>query len=459
MSSLQEQLASRFEQDRSDLIEFLRIPSVSALREHRADMHRAAEWLAAAMRRVGLENVQVIETPGHPIVYADWIRDANKPTALIYGHYDVQPVDPLDLWESPPFEPEVRQGRIYARGASDDKGQVMVHLAALGALLACYGELPVNVRVLIEGEEEVGSPSLEPFLQERPDLVSADFVVISDTSMFAPGLPTLCTGLRGIAAVELHVTTAATDLHSGLYGGAAPNALQVLAQLIAASKDDQGRVAVPGFYDRVIEPTPRERQAYAALPFNEKELLERLELGGWDGEPGYTPFERMTVRPTFEVNGMWGGFLGEGSKTVIPREAHAKITCRLVAGQDPEEVVRLLTAHFQRLCPPYARVEVTPGHGARPWKADLEHPALQAAIRALQRTFGKDVALAPTGGSIPVVESFDRLLRVPCVLMGFADPDSNAHAPNERFSVETFRVAREAVALFWQEAARDGLKS
>lgn len=458
MSALQDQLASRYEKDLSDLREFLSIPSMSALNDHKEDMRRAAEWLVAYMRRLGLENAQVFETPGHPIVYADWIKDPTKPTALIYGHYDVQPVDPLPLWESPPFDPQIRSGRLYARGASDDKGQVMAHLAALGALLAAGGRLPMNVRLLIEGEEEVGSPSLEPFLRAHPDRVAADVIVISDTGMFAPGLPTLCTGLRGIAAVELRVATAATDLHSGLYGGAAPNALQVLAQLIAASHDDKGRVAVPGFYDRVIEPTGQEREAFAALPFDEEDLLERLELKAWAGEQDYTPFERMSVRPTFELNGMWGGFLGEGSKTVVPREAFAKITCRLVADQDPDEIVRLLTDHFQRLCPPYASVQVTSGHGARPWKAMVDHPAIQAAIRALERTFGREVALAPSGGSIPVVESFDRLLGVPCVLMGFADPDCNAHAPNEFFGLETFRLAREAIALFWQEAAASGLK-
>ena len=318
MSRVSELLASRYDQDVKDLVELLKIPSISALSEHRTEMARAAEWLKEYMARLGLENAQVLPTPGHPVVYADWVKDPAKPTALIYGHYDVQPVDPLHLWQTPPFEPDIRTGRLYARGASDDKGQVMAHLAAIGALLAAEGALPVNVRLLIEGEEEIGSPSLEPFIEAHPELVKADFIVISDTSMFARGLPTLCTGLRGIAGVELHVETAATDLHSGLFGGAAPNALQVLAGLIAASKDAAGRIQVPGFYDRVIEPTPKEREAYAALPFDEAELLESLQLKAWAGEGEYTPLERMTIRPTFEVNGMWGGFQGRAPRRSFP---------------------------------------------------------------------------------------------------------------------------------------------
>lgn len=449
-----ELLASRYEQDLNDLIALLRIPSVSALSEHRSDVACAAQWLQEYMDRIGLENASVLSTDGHPVVYADWIRDPQKPTALIYGHYDVQPVDPLALWQTPPFEPDVRDGRVYARGASDDKGQVMAHLAALGALLAAQGSLPVNVRILIEGEEEIGSPSLEPFIKAHPERVKADFIVISDTSMFARGLPTLCTGLRGIAGLEVHVETAATDLHSGLFGGAAPNALQVLAELLAASKDPNGRVTIPGFYDRVVPPTPEERAAYAVLPYDEASALESLGLSGWAGEGEYTPLERMTIRPTFELNGMWGGFQGEGTKTVIPREAHAKITCRLVPDQDPDEIVSLLEQHFQKLAPSYAKVTVERGHGARPWKAAMDHPATQAAIAALRHTFGKEVALAPSGGSIPVVESFDRLLGLPCVLIGFADPDCNAHAPNEFFSLDTFRMSREALCRFWLEVAR-----
>lgn len=453
MSRIQQHLENRYDQDVSDLIEILRIPSISALSEYREEMARAAEWLKEYMVQLRLENACVLPTSGHPIVYADWLNDPAKPTALIYGHYDVQPVDPLHLWQTPPFEPDVRAGRLYARGASDDKGQVMAHLAALGALLDAEGSLPVNVRILIEGEEEIGSPSLEPFIKAHPERVKADFIVISDTSMFARGLPTLCTSLRGIAGLELHVTTATSDLHSGLFGGAAPNALQVLAELIAATKDPNGRVTVPGFYDRVIQPTPQEREAFAALPFDEAGTLESLNLAAWAGEGGYSPLERMTIRPTFEVNGMWGGFQGEGTKTVIPNEAHAKITCRLVPAQEPEEIIALLTRHFEALAPPYASVKVDVGHGARPWKAEIDHPVTQAAITALQRTFGQEVALAPSGGSIPVVESFDRLLGLPCVLMGFADPDCNAHAPDEFFSLESFRLAREAICEFWREVA------
>ncbi|MFS8572414.1 MAG: dipeptidase [Clostridia bacterium] len=453
MTSVLERLSARYEDDLNDLIAFLRIPSVSAQSQHRDDVARAARWLEEYLRRIGMNHARTLPTAGHPVVYAEWIDDPEKPTALLYGHYDVQPADPLELWETPPFEPDTREGRLYARGASDDKGQVMVHLAALGAWLAAEGRLPINVRVLIEGEEEIGSPSLEPLLRAHPELLRADFIVISDTTMFAEGLPTLCTGLRGIAVAEAHVTTAASDLHSGLFGGAAPNAVQVLCELIAACKGSDGKIRIPGFYDRVVEPTPQERAAYAALPFDEQQLMKSLGLPALAGEAEYTAFERTTIRPTFEVNGMWGGFTGEGSKTVIPREARAKITCRLVPDQDPEEILELLADHLRRLCPPYARVELQRGAGARPWKASLEHPSTQAAIRALEATYGRRPALAPSGGSIPIVETLDRLTGAPMVLMGFADPGCNAHAPNEFFSLETFRTAREACARFWQEAA------
>lgn len=454
MNDVIRRLRDRYPKDVEALVDLLRIPSVSAQSEHAGDVARAAEWLKEYLSRIGMRNARVLPTRGHPIVYAEWIDDPAKPTALIYGHYDVQPVDPLPLWQAPPFEPTERGGRLFARGASDDKGQVMVHLAAIGAWLAARGSLPVNLRVLIEGEEEVGSPSLEPFLTAHPELIEADFIVISDTGMFARGLPTLCTGLRGIAVAEVHVTTATTDLHSGLYGGAAPNAAQVLCELVAACKAPGGRIAIPGFYDRVIEPTAAEREAYAALPFDEERLRQALGLEGFAGEAGYTPYERATVRPTFEINGMWSGFTGEGSKTVIPREAHAKITCRLVPDQDPAEILELLAAHLRRICPPYAKVNVELGPGARPWKASIDHPATAAAIRALEETFGQKVALAPTGGSIPIVETLDRLTGAPMVLMGFADPDCNAHAPNEFFSLETFRLAREACARYWHEVGQ-----
>lgn len=436
------------------LKQWLRIPSISALSEHKEDTARAASWLHAHMRKIGLENVKTFATDGHPIVYGDWLHRPGAPTALVYGHYDVQPVDPLEEWESAPFTPEERGGRLFARGVSDDKGQVMVHLAALEALLQTTGELPINVKVLIEGEEEVGSPSLERFVKEhKSDLLKADLVVASDTSMVADGLPTICTGLRGIAGLEMHVYTANTDLHSGLYGGAVANATQVLVDLLATVHTSQGRINVNGFYDAVIDPSPAEREAIAQLPFDARELQERCGTLALAGEVGFTPLERMTVRPTFELNGIWGGFQGEGSKTVIPREAHAKITCRLVPDQDPAEIQHLIAKHFASHCPATARLEIDFGHTAKPWKSEINSPPIEAARRALEKAFGRPAALAPMGGSIPVVEMFDVHLGVPCALLGFAAPDSNAHAPNESFPLETFDVARKAVAEYWHQLA------
>lgn len=439
------------------LVDFLRIQSISALSTHREDIERAAQWLAEYMKSIGLDRVSVLPTAKNPVVVGEWMGRPGAPTALIYGHYDVQPVDPLHLWTSPPFEPTLRQGRVYARGAADDKGQVMAQLQALGALLATEGSLPVNVKVLIEGEEEVGSPSLEPFIVANPDRVQADLVVISDTSMFAPGMPTICCGLRGICDLEVHVKTANSDLHSGLYGGAVPNALHVLAELIASVRTSDGRIRVAGFYNGVEELSEQERAQLAGLPFDEAEFIRRLGVPALTGEPGYSTVERMSVRPTLEINGMWGGFQGEGPKTVIPNEAHAKITCRLVPRQNPTAVAQSVADHFVNACPPWARVEVKLGHVARPWRCDPNSKPVQAAVKALEETFSSPVALAYMGGSIPVVESFDRLLNVPCVLIGFAAPDSNAHAPDESFAIDTLRKARIALSRFWHELAKGGL--
>lgn len=444
------------EQHRKELEELLGIPSISALSEHRADVRRAAQWLRDYLERIGFASAEVLPTQGNPVVWAEWTGRPGAPTALIYGHYDVQPVDPLELWTSPPFAPAVRNGRLYARGAADDKGQVMAQLQALAALLAAEGSLPVNVKVLLEGEEEIGSPSLEPFIREHPRRVEADLIVISDTSMVDHGVPTICCGLRGIVDMEVHVRTAATDLHSGLYGGAAPNAIHVLAQLLAGARQGQGRILVPGFYDGVRPLTDEERAQIAAVPFDEAAFKARLGVEALVGEPEYTPLERMTVRPTLEVNGIWGGFQGEGPKTVIPNEAHAKITCRLVPDQEPEAVAQAVVHYFQTNCPPGASVRVDVGHCARPWRADPGSREVRAAVRALQESFGREVALARMGGSIPVIEAFDRLLGVPCVLMGFAPPDSNAHAPDESIPLETLRLARRALCRFWHELAAAG---
>ena len=437
-----------------DLNRLLEIPSISALSEHKEDVARAARWLCEYLESIGMEEAAVLPTAKHPVVCAEWLHRPGAPTVLIYGHYDVQPVDPIALWTSPPFAPAVRDGKLYARGSADDKGQVMVNLQALEALLQSEGGLPVNVKVLIEGEEEIGSPSLEPFINEHRGRVEADVVLISDTSMLADGLPTICCGLRGLCGLEVHVTTAATDLHSGIYGGAVANPTHVLASLLASMREGQGRILVPGFYDDVLEPSAQERAQIAALPGDEESLRRRLGVPALDGEPGYSAMERTSIRPTLEVNGMWGGFQGEGTKTVIPNEAHAKITCRLVPNQDPAVIAKAVAKHLHDACPPSARVEVEIGHSAYPWRCDPASTPIRAAIRSLESAFGTTPALARLGGSIPVVESFDRLLQVPCVLMGFAAPDANAHAPDESFPIETWRTARFASARFLHELAK-----
>lgn len=446
-------LNTAYDRQLNGLKRFLMFPSVSALPTHRQDMADAATWLKDHLKDMGMENSEVLETAGHPVVYAEWLGAPGAPTVLLYGHYDVQPVDPLHLWRSDPFKPEERDGLLFARGSSDDKGQVMLHVGALEALLAADGKLPVNVKLLIEGEEEIGSPNLAPFIAGNMNLLACDAVVISDTGMIDEGVPTICTGLRGIVSLEVNVTTADRDLHSGTYGGAAPNALHVMATLISALRTEDGRVSVPGFYDAVLEPNKEERKTYRGLPFDEVGVVEGVGLLGYTGEQSYTPFERMTIRPTLEVNGMWGGFQGEGSKTVIPNEARAKITCRLVPNQRPDEIGRIVQTYLDEICPGFARVNVTVGAGAGAWRVGADDPFVKAATRALRLGFEKEPALAPVGGSIPVVETFHTLMQVPIVILGLADADSNAHAPNEQFSLETFRVGRIASVLLWEEIA------
>lgn len=437
-----------------ELKELLRIPSISALAEHKVDCARAADWLAVRLAKAGLEHVEVFPTGGHPLVYGDWLHKPGAPTILVYGHYDVQPVDPVDLWDSPPFEPVLRNGRIYARGASDDKGQVMIHVQALEAVLQAEEKLPVNVKVLLEGEEEIGSLHLASFVQERHDLLKSDVLLISDTAMFAPGVPTICCGLRGIVTLELSVQGPSGDLHSGLYGGAVANPLHVMAELLASLREGQGRVAVEGFYKDVVELSPAERRQIVALPFCESDLAQRLGVRALAGEPGYSAIERMSTRPTLEVNGLWGGFQGEGSKTVIPAAAYAKISCRLVPNQDPEEIARLVANHLYQFCPPSARLEVQIGHGGKPWVCSPDTPAVQSVQRALEDAFDRPVAFARGGGSIPVVDTFARVLNVPIVLVGFAPPDANSHAPNESFVLDTYQRALLASCFIWHELSR-----
>jgi acetylornithine deacetylase/succinyl-diaminopimelate desuccinylase-like protein len=428
----------------AELSEFLRIPSVSGQSARRADVARAAAWLAERVRAAGLERVEVVPTGGHPLVRAEWTGAPGAPTALVYGHYDVQPAEPLDRWTTPPFEPDVRDGAIYARGASDDKGQVLLQVAALEALLRTEGRLPVNVRLLVEGEEEVSSPNLTPYLEAHRAELTADVAVVSDTALFAPGVPTLCTSLRGLCDCEFTVRTARTDLHSGQYGGAVPNALHVLAELLAGLHDGYGRVAVAGFYDRV-------RPHRAEVRLDPEKLREEVGARLLWGEAGYTLAERLWHRPTLEVNGAWGGFTGEGPKTIIPCEARAKLTARLVPDQDPREVMALVEGHLRRRCPPTAELSFEARSFGRPAAVDRGHPAVQAAARALRGVFGREVAFVGEGASIPVVQAFADVLGLQTVLLGFALPGDNFHAPDEHFSLECFDLGLRTLCAFWPE--------
>jgi len=441
-----------------ELRRFVAIPSVSALSEHKGDMVACAEFVAAALGSAGL-TAEVLPTAGHPVVYGEWTGAAGQPTALVYGHYDVQPVDPIDLWDSPPFEATLREGRLYGRGAADDKGQVLMHWAALAALLSVRGSLPVNVKVLVEGEEEIASRNLEVFLMANRERLAADLVVISDTDLFAPGLPAICYGLRGIAYFQIEVVGAAGDLHSGSYGGAVANPIEALAKILAGLKDDRGRILIPGFYDRVRPIGEREKAELARLPFDEEGFREETGAPALHGEAGYTTLERLWTRPTLDPNGIWGGFTGEGLKTVLPSRASAKVSCRLVPDQDPAEIGRLFEAHVQRLCPHGVTASVRIMDGGKPWVTSIDHPAIQAAARALAKGFGQEPVYTRAGGSIPIVAAFQALLGAPTVLMGIAPPDDHAHAPNERMDLANVYAGIRSAVHFWDELGRTNMAS
>ena len=441
---------------RDELFAFLRIPSVSARSEHAADTARAADWVADSLRTVGLQ-AAVYPTPGHPVVVGEWRGAPGAPTMLVYGHYDVQPPEPLDLWRSPPFEPTIREGKIFARGSVDDKGQLFLHIKALEALLTVRGSLPLNIVFLAEGEEEIGSPNLTPFVEQHASLLKADAVVISDSSMFAPGLPSILSSLRGLAYFQIDVEGPTTDLHSGSYGGAVVNPATALARIIATFHDENRRVAIPGFYDRVREWTPAERAQVRALPFEDDNFRRETGAPALGGEAGYTTLERIWARPTCEVNGLLSGYTGEGAKTVLPSRAMAKVSCRLVPDQEPADIEQILQAHVERVAPPEVTVTVRHLHGGTPWRASLDGPLYDAARRALTAAFGREPVVVGEGGSIPVVGDFDGVLRAPVLLMGFGLPGENAHAPNEWISEENFDRGMRAVAVLWEEVAKTGV--
>ncbi len=436
---------------------FLRIPSVSTKSEHSGDMRKAAEWLVEQMRGMGLEHVEILPTAGHPVVYADWLHAAGKPTVLVYGHYDVQPAEPLELWTTGAFDPTVRNGELYARGAVDDKGQVFMHLKALEAHLKTSGRLPVNVRLLIEGEEEIGSPNLDAFIAKQKKTLQADVVVISDTSMIGKDAPGITVGLRGLIYFQIDLEAAKSDLHSGGFGGAIENPAMALAQLLAKLKDRNGRIAIPGFYDDVRRLPAEERRALARLPFSEKKFQTDLGAPALFGEKGFTTLERLWARPTLEVNGIYSGFIGEGAKTVLPCRAMAKVSMRLVPTQDPAKIARLFVQHVKRLAPKTVRLKVTEVSGrGTPWLVPTNHPSLQAVARAIEKGFGKRPVYTRTGGTIPVVATLDRLLKAPILLMGIGLPDENAHAPNEKLDLDNLHHGMLSAAYLYEELAEAG---
>jgi acetylornithine deacetylase/succinyl-diaminopimelate desuccinylase-like protein len=437
-----------------ELKAYLAIPSISALPEHAADVKRCAEWTADEMRRIGMENVRLIETPGFPVVYGDWLHAEGAPTILFYGHYDVQPVDPLELWESPPFEATVRDGEIYARGSADDKGQVFMHFKAIEAHLKQNAKLPVNIKIILEGEEEVGSANLDNFVKAHKDELSADVVVISDSPMFDRGIPSICYGLRGLVYFQIDLRGTKSDLHSGSFGGAVANPAFVLANVLAQMKDRGGHVKIPGFYDDVRDLRDEEREQWRRLPFNEKRYAKELGAPKLWGETGYSTLERVWARPTFEVNGILAGFTGEGAKTVIPAVAMAKVSMRLVPNQDPDKIAQLFEDYVKKVAPKTVEVKVTRMHGGKPWMTDFDNKYVQAAGRAIKQGFGQEPVFNREGGSIPVVATFQEILGLPSVLFGVGLPDENAHAPNEKLDLGNFHGGIIASAFLYEEIAK-----
>ena len=436
-----------------ELKQYLAIPSISALPQHAGDVRRCAEWTAEELKRVGMQNVRLIDTPGNPVVYGDWLGAPGAPTILFYGHYDVQPVDPLDQWTTPPFEATVRDGEIYARGSADDKGQVFMHIKAVEAHLKQQGKLPLNIKFFIEGEEEVGSVHLDDFVRSHKSDLSADVVVISDSPMFDRGIPSICYGLRGLTYFQIDLRGSKTDLHSGSFGGAVSNPAMALAQVLAQMKDRGGRIKIPGFYDDVRELSEAERAEWKRLPFNETKYRKDLGAPKLFGESGYSTLERVWARPTFEVNGLLSGFTGEGAKTVLPATAMAKVSMRLVPDQDPKKIGDLFEAYVQKITPKTVELKITRMHGGKPWMTEFDNKFVRAAGRAIERGFGKPPVFNREGGSIPVVSTFQEELGLPSVLFGVGLPDENAHAPNEKLDLANFHNGIIASAFLYEEIA------
>jgi len=450
MPDLDQYLAENHEKFERDLCDLLRIESVSADSTRRGEVRRAAEWVADQFRGLGLP-VELVETAGHPIVYAETPAVAGAPTVLVYGHYDVQPPDPLSEWRSPPFEPTIRDGNIYARGATDDKGQMLTHIKSAEAWIRSQGKLPVQLKFLIEGEEEVGSAHLAEFIAANKKRLACDCVVISDTSQFAPGRPAITYGLRGIAYYELRLTGPKQDLHSGTFGGAVTNPANALCRMMAALVNERGQVQVPGFYDEVEALSPRERSEFAKLPFDEAAFMKQIGVGALSGEEGFSTLERRWARPTCDINGLWSGYQGEGAKTILPARAGAKFSFRLVPKQDPKKITAALKKRLTELCPAGISMELIDFHGAPGVVVPLESPYMAAAERAIEQGFGRKPVFMREGGSIPVVATFKELLKVDTLLLGWGLDDDNTHSPNEKFSLADFHRGIKASAHLWRE--------
>ena len=451
--NLVEYIESRRDSHLKELCEFLRIPSVSAKSEHKKDVEKAAGWVAAKLSTAGFKTVQVVPTALHPLVYAESLEAPGNPTILFYGHYDVQPAEPLDQWTSPAFEPAVRHGNLFGRGTADDKGQVHIHIKALEALQEVHGRFPINIKVLIEGEEEVGSVSLWDYVQKHKEKLKADALVVSDTSMLAKGVPSITYGLRGLDYFQIEITGPARDLHSGVYGGAVPNPLTILSEVFAKLHDQDFRVTVPGFYDGVAKIPAAERKALNALPWKKKDFERAVGAPGYAGEKGFTIVEQLWVRPTLELNGIWGGYSGEGAKTVIPSKACAKFSTRLVPNQDPHKIVARVQKHIRKLLPKTVQCKIDVLSAGKPWTAPYQAPIFAKAQGALEKGFGKKAVFIREGGSIPFVTQMHDTFKVPCVLIGFGLPDENAHAPDEHIALENYFGGIKAIAHFYEDLA------
>ena len=437
-----------------ELKDFLRIPSISTLAENKADMLTAAEFVAGKLREAGLENVKIIETKGHPLVYADWLKAPGKPTVLVYGHYDVQPVDPINLWDSPPFEPTIRDGKIYARGATDDKGQMYMHIKSVEAYFKTVGKLPINLKFIIEGEEEIGSGNLDEFVNKNQEMLKCDSVLISDTSLYGPGVPTLTYGLRGLCYMEVVVSGPNRDLHSGTFGGGVDNPINVLAEMISKLKDNNGKIKIPGFYKDVVNLTKKERENFKTLPFSEKQYAKTLGVKELKGEKGYSTLERVWARPSLDCNGIFGGFTGEGAKTVLPSKATAKISMRLVPNQDPKKIAKLFKSYINKIVPKTVKVEASTLHGAYPIATSLDDKATLSAAAALAKVFGKKTVFMREGGSIPIVVTFAKKLKAAPVLLGMGLNSENLHSPNEHFNLNHFHLGILSSAYFMDEFSK-----